>query len=88
MGLIEILPIVLTIVEVAKRFVPKLLRKRVNPIIALVVGLLTAFVTQGEAGFFGAVFAGVGGAAGAIATYKVPKLLGRKAGTEPEKEGG
>ena len=72
MTMIEMIPTIVTIVEVVKRFIPDKYRAWANPAISLVLGLGLAY-TQGGAA---ALLDGVGAAAGAVATYKVPKVVG------------
>lgn len=72
MNMLEIIPIIVTIIEVVKRFIPDEYRKWANPAISLVLGLGIAY-SQGGAD---ALLQGLGAAAGAVGTYKLPKLAG------------
>lgn len=60
--------------EMVKRFVPKKIRKWLNPLIAIATGLFLGYSQNGVDGLIGGITAG----GAAIAAYKVPKEIGKK----------
>ena len=83
MGILAILklaPVVLSVVEIIKRFIPDKQRKVINPIIAAVTGLLGAYTFGGQAEVLEVLTTGLSAAVVAIAAYKVPKEIGKSLG--------
>ena len=85
MAIMKLIPVIMSIVEVGKRFIPKKKRKVVNPILAAVTGLIGAYMAGGTEEIINVLLVGVTAAAGAIGGYKIPKEISRKMGIEPEK---
>ncbi len=75
MGILELFPLVLTAVEVIKRFIPDRSRTIANPILAIAIGLLGAYATGGTAELTSVLMTGVGAGAAAIGAYKIPKVV-------------
>ena len=71
--IIGLVPIVLTVVEVIKRFIPDKQRTYANPVLAVVVGILGAYYTGGQQEVLNLLLTGALAGAGAIAAYKLPK---------------
>jgi len=71
---LEIMPIIVTIIEVFKRFIPNKYRTWANPVLALVLGLGIAYTKGGVP----ALTEGLVAAAGAVGTYKIPKVVGEE----------
>lgn len=82
MSIIELFPVVLTVVEVVKRFVPDRQRTIVNPVLAVLVGLIGAYATGGTQEVLSVLMNGVGAGVAAIAAYKVPKIVGSAIGVK------
>ncbi|HEY4712341.1 MAG TPA: hypothetical protein VIH69_06705 [Dehalococcoidia bacterium] len=80
LSILQIFPIVLTVVQVVKRFIPDKQRDIANPALAAIVGLIGAYVVGGQAEVLGLLIEGLGAALAAIGTYKVPKEIGLKLG--------
>ena len=86
MAIMKLIPVIMSIVEVGKRFVPKKKRKVVNPILAAITGLIGAYVAGGAEEIINVLTVGGIAAAGAIGSYKIPKEVSRKMGIEPQKQ--
>ena len=78
----QIGPIVLSVVEIVKRFVPNKERDVVNPLLAAVTGILTAYTVGGQQEVINTLLQGLLAAAAAIGAYKLPKIAGQKLGIE------
>lgn len=74
MKILEIIPIIVTLIEIIKRFIPDKYRTWANPIIAGVLGLGIAYAQGGAP----ALLDGLTAAVGAIGAYKIPKVIGEK----------
>ena len=85
MAIVKLIPVIMSVVEVGKRFVPKGKRKIVNPILAAVTGFVGAYMVGGVEEVVNLLLIGGTAAMGAIGTYKVPKEISRKIGIEPQK---
>lgn len=79
-AILKLVPMVLSAVEVIKRFIPDKKRAVANPIIAVATGLVGAYMIGGQQEVLDLLMTGVLAAAGAIGTYKVPKEIGKKLG--------
>ena len=77
MAILQLAPQVLAVVEVVKRFLPDRTRTVANPIIALATGLLGAYAYGGQQEVMDVLMTGVTAAIVAIATYKIPKEIGK-----------
>jgi len=77
-AIMKLIPQILAVVEVVKRFIPDRRRAVANPAIAAVTGLLGAWYAGGSSEVFELVTTGLVAAAGAIGTYKIPKEIGKK----------
>ena len=86
MAIVKLIPVVMSVVEVFKRFIPKKKRKIVNPILAAMTGLIGAYMTGGTEAILSLLIIGGTAALGAIGAYKIPKEISRKMGIEPEKK--
>ena len=84
MAIMKLVPIIMSIVEVGKRFIPKKKRKVVNPILAAITGLVGAYMAGGTEEIFNILVVGGTAALGAIGSYKIPKEISRKMGIEPK----
>lgn len=78
----QLIPVVYAVVGIIKRFIPDKTRTVANPIIAVVTGLLGAYMTGGQAEVVSLLANGALAAAGAIGAYSVPKEIGKKLGTQ------
>ena len=85
MAIMKLIPVIMSIVEVGKRFIPKKKRKVVNPILAAITGLVGAYMAGGTEEILKLLLIGGTAAPGAIGTYKIPKEISRKMGIEPQK---
>jgi hypothetical protein len=86
MAIMKLIPVIMSIVEVGKRFIPKKKRKVVNPILAGITGLIGAYMAGGTEEILNVLLVGVTAAVGAIGGYKIPKEISRKMGIEPQKQ--
>lgn len=87
MAIVKLAPVILELitkafasVHILKQFVPKKHRKMVNPVIAIISGLVGAYTTSGVEGVAAFLMVGVTAGVGAMATHKV-KAIGNKIGT-------
>lgn len=80
LSILQLFPIVLTVVQVVKRFIPDRQRDIANPVLAAIVGLIGAYVVGGQAEVVGLLIEGLGAALAAIGAYKVPKEIGLRLG--------
>ncbi|MDP2363760.1 MAG: hypothetical protein Q8M94_08325 [Ignavibacteria bacterium] len=78
--IVQLIPIVLTVVQSLKRFIPDKQRTVVNPVLAVVTGLVGAYYAGGQAEVLNILLTGVLAGAGAIGAYKVPKIAGKALG--------
>ena len=85
LAIVKLIPVVMSIVEIGKRFIPKKKRKVVNPILAAITGLIGAYLAGGTEEILNVLIVGVTAAVGAIGGYKIPKEVSRKMGIEPQK---
>ena len=85
MAIMKLIPVIMSIVEVGKRFIPKKKRKVVNPILAAITGLVGAYIAGGTEVILNLLLIGGTAALGAVGTYKIPKEISRKMGIEPQK---
>lgn len=85
LAIMKLVPVVMSIVEVAKRFIPKKNRKVVNPILAGITGIVGAYMAGGTEEIINVLIVGGTAALGAIGAYKIPKEISRKMGIEPQK---
>ena len=85
MAIMKLIPVIMSIVEVGKRFIPKKKRKVVNPILAAITGIVGAYMTGGTEEIMNLLIVGGTAALGAVGTYKIPKEISRKMGIEPQK---
>jgi hypothetical protein len=74
----KIIPAALTATEVVKRIIPNDKRAVINPAVAGVTALYTAYAAAGIEGVIPLLIAGLLGALGAMGTYSGPKWLGKK----------
>jgi hypothetical protein len=86
MAIMKLVPVVMSAVEVFKRFIPKKKRKVVNPILAAITGLVGAYMVGGTEEIINVLLVGGTAALGAVGTYKIPKEISRKMGVEPRKQ--
>ena len=78
MNILTLLPTILTLVEVIKRFIPDKQRNVANPVIAVGLGLLGAYATNEWHGILELLKTGLISGIGAIAVYKIPKEIAAK----------
>lgn len=74
----QLIPVVMMIIEIIKRFIPDRHRGYANPILAIIVGVIGVYTTGGLTEVVNILMAGLVAAAGAVAAYKVPKEIGIK----------
>lgn len=79
-AILNLVPMVLTAVEALKRFIPNERRAVANPVLAVVTGLVGAYMVGGTQEVLDLLLTGVIAGAGAIGTYKIPKVIGVKLG--------
>lgn len=82
MAIVKLFPVVLTVVEVVKRFLPDRTRTYANPIIAVVTGLVGAYTVGGQTEAMDALMTGLLSAAAAIGAYKIPKVMAAEMGIQ------
>lgn len=77
---LKLIPVIMSTVEVLKRFIPDKHRTYANPILAVVVGLSGAYYAGGLTEVTEVLMSGVTAAVGAIGAYKIPKVVGSELG--------
>lgn len=80
--ILGLIPVVLSIVEILKRFIPDKQRTYVNPVAAVVTGLVGAYYAGGQQEVINLLLTGVLAGAGAMGAYKIPKEIAAKMGIE------
>lgn len=70
-----LIPIVLSVVEIFKRFIPDKQRTYVNPVAAMITGLVGAYFVGGQQEVLNLLMIGGLAGAGAIGAYKIPKEI-------------
>lgn len=83
--ILMLVPIIVTLIEVAKRFIPDQHRTWANPVVAVIVGLAGAWQMGGTGALVDMALNALAAAAAAVAAYKVPKMVGQAIGTEEKK---
>lgn len=81
-AILKLAPVVLSVVEIVKRVIPDKKRDVVNPVIAVVTGLIGAYTIGGQQEVLTVLYQGVLAAATAIGAYKIPKIVGERLGIE------
>ena len=82
LAILKLFPVVLTVVEVVKRFLPDRTRTYANPVIAVVTGLVGAYTFGGQQEVVELLTTGLLAAAAAIGAYKIPKEIGKNLGIQ------
>lgn len=82
MAIAQLIPVVYAAVGIIKRFIPDKQRTIANPILAVVTGLVGAYVTGGSQEVITTLITGGLAGAAAIGAYKIPKEIGVKLGVE------
>lgn len=82
MAILKLAPVVLSVVEIVKRIIPDKQRIVANPVLAVVTGLIGAYMTGGQAEVLSILTTGVLAGATAIGAYKIPKAIGARLGIE------
>mgnify|MGYP001558350118 CR=1 FL=1 len=82
MTIVKLFPVVLTIVETIKRFLPNKTRNMANPIMAVVTGIIGAYMYGGQEEVINILLQGLLAGGAAIGAYKLPKMAGVKLGIE------
>lgn len=85
LAIMKLIPVIMSVVEVGKRFIPKKNRKVVNPILACITGLIGAYMAGGTEEILNLLILGGTAAIGAVGSYKIPKEVSRRMGIEPQK---
>ncbi|MEK9207775.1 MAG: hypothetical protein AAB922_04785 [Patescibacteria group bacterium] len=80
LAILKLAPVVLSVVEIVKRFIPDKQRTVANPILAAVTGLIGAYVAGGQTEVLDVLLTGLSAAAVAIGAYKIPKAVGVELG--------
>ena len=80
LAIIKLIPVVLSVVEIIKRFIPDKQRTYANPVIAIVTGVLGAYTVGGTGEALNLLMTGLLAGCGAIGAYKIPKEIGSKLG--------
>lgn len=80
LAILKLAPVVLSVVEIVKRFIPDKQRTVVNPVLAAATGLIGAYMTGGQAEVLDVLLTGLTAAAVAIGAYKIPKTVGEELG--------
>lgn len=83
---VALIPVIVTLIEILKRFIPDQHRTWANPLLAIIIAAAGAYSTAGTAGLLEVFVTALTAAGGAMATYKVPKMIGVKLGTEGGKK--
>lgn len=86
LAIMKLIPVIMSVVEVGKRFIPKKKRKVINPILAAITGFVGAYMAGGTEEILNLLIVGGTAALSAIGTYKIPKEISRKMGIEPQKQ--
>ena len=81
-AIVKLIPIVLSVVEMVKRFIPDGKRTYANPIIAVVTGLLGAWYVGGTQELLNLLTTGLLAGVGAMGAYKIPKEIAYKIGID------
>jgi len=82
LAIIKLAPVILTVIEMVKRFIPDKRRQIANPVLAVITGLIGAYLTGGQAEVITVLTTGVLAGAGAIGAYKIPKEIGKRMGID------
>ncbi|MDI6754946.1 MAG: hypothetical protein QME78_11220 [Thermodesulfobacteriota bacterium] len=80
LAILKLIPVVLSVVEVIKRFIPDRQRTYANPIIAVVTGVMGAYTVGGIGEVTNVLMTGLLAGCGAIGAYKIPKEIGSSLG--------
>ena len=71
----QLIPIIIMIIEIIKRFIPDQYRTWANPIIAILLGVAGVYVEGGMTEVVNILLAGLVAGAGAVGAYKIPKVI-------------
>lgn len=82
MAILKLAPVVLSVVEIVKRIIPDKQRTVVNPVLAVVTGIVAAYMTGGQQEVLDVLLGGAMAGATAIGAYKIPKEIGKRIGVE------
>ena len=82
LAILKLFPVVLTVVETVKRFLPDKTRTYANPVIAVVTGIVGAYTLSRQKEVIELLTTGLLAAATAIGVYKIPKTIGKELGIE------
>jgi hypothetical protein len=80
--IVALIPVIVTLIEILKRFIPDQHRTWANPLLAIVIAAAGAYSTAGTAGLLEVIMTALTAAGGAMAAYKVPKMVGAKLGID------
>ena len=73
---------IISIIEIIKRFIPDNVRTYANPALAIFTGLAGAYYIGGSSGIADLFMNGISAGIGAIGAYKIPKEIANKVGIE------
>jgi len=82
MAVVKLILVVLSVVEMVKRFIPDKKRTYVNPVLAVVTGIMGAYYMGGNQEVLNLLYTGLLAGAGAMGTYKIPKEIASKLGID------
>lgn len=82
MAILKLAPVVLSVVEIVKRIIPDKQRTVANPVLAVVTGIIGAYMTGGQAEVINILMTGLLAGATAIGAYKIPKEIGSRMGIQ------
>ena len=78
----QIVPISMAVVEIVKRFLPNKTRDVANPVLAVVVGIISAYLAGGQQEVITVILQGFAAGGAAIGAYSIPKAIGVKMGIQ------
>jgi hypothetical protein len=82
MSIVELFPVVLTVVEILKRFIPNKYRGWAAPLVAVGSGVGISWAAGGHTAGMEALVNGLGAAAAAVGTYSGSKVVGTSLGVK------
>lgn len=77
LAILKLAPVVLSVVEIVKRFIPDSKRAVANPLLAVVTGIVGAYTFGGQQEVINLLLEGLSAAALAVGAYKIPKMVGK-----------
>lgn len=80
--IVKLIPMIISIIEIIKRFIPDNVRTYANPVFAVFTGIAGSYYVGGNSGIMDVLTNGLAAGVGAIGAYKIPKEIANKMGIE------